>query len=353
MVTKEQVVGALEGIVDPFLNKTLKETNAIKEVTVKPEKEHVSIKIAIVKTGTAEQMQLQGAIVKLVKELGAATVGLRFTEFTEEEQLQFAPQEEQSESLLSPHSKTTFLAVASGKGGVGKSTVSVNLAISLARLGKKVGIVDADIYGFSVPDMMGIEKRPVVRGDKIIPVERFGVKVISMGFFVEDNAPVIWRGPMLGKMLNHFFTEVEWGDLDYLVLDLPPGTGDVALDVHSMLPSCKEIIVTTPHPTAAFVAARAGAMALRTEHEIIGVVENMSYFESKVTGEKEYVFGKGGGEKLAADLQTVVLGQIPLQQPDWNAEEFAPSVYDEEHSTGVIYKQIAKQVIERAAIEQK
>ncbi|ENQ3080683.1 TPA: Mrp/NBP35 family ATP-binding protein [Bacillus pseudomycoides] len=353
MVTKEQVMGALEGIVDPFLNKTLKETNAIKEVTVKPEKEHVSIKIAIVKTGTAEQMQLQGTIVKLVKELGAATVGLRFAEFTEEERLQFAPQEEQSESLLSPHSKTTFLAVASGKGGVGKSTVSVNLAVSLARLGKKVGIVDADIYGFSVPDMMGIEKRPIVRGDKIIPVERFGVKVISMGFFVEDNAPVIWRGPMLGKMLNHFFTEVEWGDLDYLVLDLPPGTGDVALDVHSMLPACKEVIVTTPHPTAAFVAARAGAMALRTEHEIIGVVENMSYFESKVTGEKEYVFGKGGGEKLATELQTEVLGQIPLQQPDWNTEEFAPSVYGEEHKIGVIYKQIAQQVIERAAIEQK
>ncbi|MEH6890485.1 Mrp/NBP35 family ATP-binding protein [Bacillus sp. JJ864] len=353
MVTKEQVMGALEGIVDPFLNKTLKETNAIKEVTVKPEKEHVSIKVAIVRTGTAEQMQLQGTIVKLVKELGAATVGLRFAEFTEEERLQFSPQEEQSESLLSPHSKTTFLAVASGKGGVGKSTVSVNLAISLARLGKKVGIVDADIYGFSVPDMMGIEKRPIVRGDQIIPVERFGVKVISMGFFVEDNAPVIWRGPMLGKMLNHFFTEVEWGDLDYLVLDLPPGTGDVALDVHSMLPSCKEIIVTTPHPTAAFVAARAGAMALRTEHEIIGVVENMSYFESKVTGEKEYVFGKGGGEKLATELQTAVLGQIPLQQPDWNTEEFAPSVYGEEHIIGVIYKQIAQQVIERAAIEQK
>lgn len=151
---------------------------------------------------------------------------------------------------MSPNSKTTFLAVASGKGGVGKSTVSVNLAVALARLGKKVGIIDADIYGFSVPDMMGIEKRPIVRGDKIIPVERLGVKVISMGFFVEDNAPVIWRGPMLGKMLNHFFTEVEWGDLDYLVLDLPPGTGDVALDVHSMLPSCKEIIVTTPHPTS-------------------------------------------------------------------------------------------------------
>jgi len=128
--------------------------------------------------------------------------------------------------------------------------------------------------------MMGITKRPVVRGERIIPVERHGVKVISMGFFVEDNAPIIWRGPMLGKMLNSFFNEVEWGELDYLLLDLPPGTGDVALDVHTMLPSCKEIIVTTPHPTAAFVAARAGAMALKTEHEILGVIENMSYFES-------------------------------------------------------------------------
>lgn len=355
MITKEQVVGALEGIADPFLHKTLKETNAIKEVTVKQEKQHVSVKVAIVKTGTAEQMQLQTSIVKLVKELGATTVGLRFTEFTEEELALFAPEEEQkqSESLLAPSSKTTFLAVASGKGGVGKSTVSVNLAVSLARLGKKVGIIDADIYGFSVPDMMGIEKRPIVRGDKIIPVERLGVKVISMGFFVEDNAPVIWRGPMLGKMLNHFFTEVEWGDLDYLVLDLPPGTGDVALDVHSMLPSCKEVIVTTPHPTAAFVAARAGAMALRTEHDIIGVIENMSYFESKVTGEKEYVFGKGGGKKLADELQTVVLGQIPLQQPDWNEEDFAPSVYDETHRIGVIYTKIAEKVIEKTTAVQK
>lgn len=355
MITKEQVVGALEGIIDPFLHKALKETNAIKEVTVKEDKQHVSVKVAIVKTGTAEQMQLQTNIVKLVKELGAATVGLRFTEFTEEELALFAPKEEekQSESLLAPNSKTTFLAVASGKGGVGKSTVSVNLAVSLARLGKKVGIVDADIYGFSVPDMMGIEKRPIVRGDKIIPVERFGVKVISMGFFVEDNAPVIWRGPMLGKMLNHFFTEVEWGDLDYLVLDLPPGTGDVALDVHSMLPACKEVIVTTPHPTAAFVAARAGAMALRTEHEVIGVIENMAYFESKVTGEKEHVFGKGGGDKLAAELQTSVLGRIPLQQPDWNEEDFAPSVYDETHQIGVIYSKIAEKVIEKVAAEQK
>src|SRR5690625_2569082 len=162
--------------------------------------------------------------------------------------------------------------------------------------------------------MMGIEKRPVVRGDKIIPVERFGVKVISMGFFVEDNSPIVWRGPMLGKMLNSFFKEVEWGELDYLLLDLPPGTGDIALDVHELIPSCKEIIVTTPHPTAAFVAARAGQMALKTDHEKIGVVENMAYVESKKTGEKEYVFSRGGGDKLAEVLQTKALGTLPLKQ---------------------------------------
>ncbi|MFX3624233.1 MAG: P-loop NTPase [Ectobacillus sp.] len=351
MITKEQVVQVLEQLKDPFLHKTLKETHGVKEVTVKPEKAHVSVKVAIAKTGTAEQMQLQAEIVRLVKELGAATVGLRFTELTAEELDEFGtPAQQEPQTLLSPNSKTVFLAVASGKGGVGKSTVSVNLAVALARLGKKVGIVDADIYGFSVPDMMGITKRPVVRGERIIPVERLGVKVMSMGFFVEDNAPVIWRGPMLGKMLNHFFTEVEWGDLDYLVLDLPPGTGDVALDVHSMLPSCKEVIVTTPHPTASFVAARAGAMALRTEHEIIGVIENMSYFESKLTGEKEYVFGKGGGQKLADELRTRLLGQIPLEQPDWDKEDFAPSVYDADHKIGAIYNEIAQEIIDLVTV---
>ncbi len=350
MLTEARVREVVGSLKEPFLHKTLAELDAIEEVKIKEEKNHVSVKVQVARTGSAEQLQLQTQIVNALKGAGAATVGIRFGQLPEEVLAAHRNNEPQKEKSLLHSEKTTFIAIASGKGGVGKSTVSVNLAVALARLGKKVGLIDADIYGFSVPDMMGITKRPVVRGEKIIPVERFGVQVISMGFFVEDNAPIIWRGPMLGKMLNSFFQEVEWGDqLDYLLLDLPPGTGDVALDVHTMLPHCKEIIVTTPHPTAAFVAARAGAMALRTEHEVLGVIENMAYFESKLTGEKEYVFGRGGGDKLAEELHTEVLGRLPLDQPDWNEDDFAPSIYQKDHRLGKIYTEIAEKVVNRLA----
>lgn len=340
-----ELIGQLQ---DPFLHKTLNETNGLIDVSIKEEKNHISVKLAIAKTNTPEQMQLQMKVVDVLKEAGFGTVGIRFEELPQEVLAQFrgTATESEAQDLLSPLNKVDFISIASGKGGVGKSTVSVNLAIALARLGKKVGLIDADIYGFSVPDMMGIQKSPVIRGESIIPVERFGVKVISMGFFVEDNAPVVWRGPMLGKVLDQFFKDVEWGDLDFLLLDLPPGTGDVALDIHQMLPSSKEIVVTTPHPTAAFVAARAGAMALQTDHEVLGVIENMAWFQSK-TGDKEYVFGKGGGPKLAEELRTELLGQIPLGQPDWNEEDFAPSVYAEEHPTGKLYEEIATKVINK------
>lgn len=215
--------------------------------------------------------------------------------------------------LLDLASGVKFIMVASGKGGVGKSTVTVNLAVALARLEKRVGLIDADIYGFSVPDMMGINERPSIVNNYIIPQEQFGVKVMSMGFFVEDNSPVVWRGPMLGKMLRNFFQEVQWGQLDYMLLDLPPGTGDVALDVHQMIPQSKELIVTTPHATAAFVAARAGTMAIHTKHDIIGVVENMSYLQCNRCGEKQYIFGRSGGAKLAKELQVDLLAQLPLE----------------------------------------
>jgi ATP-binding protein involved in chromosome partitioning len=196
--------------------------------------------------------------------------------------------------------------------------------------------------------MMGIDQKPELIGNRIIPIERFGVKVISMGFFVEDNTPVIWRGPMLGKMLRNFFNEVNWGDVEYVLLDLPPGTGDVALDVHQMIPQSKEIIVTTPHATAAFVAARAGAMAIHTNHEMLGIVENMSYYQDS-SGEKAYIFGRGGGGKLAEQLNTQLLAQIPLGAPDNHVSEpdYSPSVYKAESETGLLYKDLAQQVISK------
>jgi ATP-binding protein involved in chromosome partitioning len=350
MLNEQQVRELLGALQDPFLHRSLMETNGITSVSIKEEKNHVSVKLAIAKTNTPEQMQLQMKVVEMLKGAGAASVGIRFEELPPETLSQFRGQATSAEAqdLLSPLNKVEFISIASGKGGVGKSTVSVNLAVALARLGKKVGLIDADIYGFSVPDMMGIDKTPVVRGNTIIPVERFGVKVISMGFFVEDNMPVVWRGPMLGKVLDQFFRDVEWGELDYLLLDLPPGTGDVALDIHQMLPASKEIVITTPHPTAAFVAARAGAMALQTDHEVLGVIENMAWFESK-DGTKEYLFGQGGGPKLAEELQAPLLGQIPLGQPDWNEEDFAPSVYAADHPTGKIYEEIAQQILKQFA----
>lgn len=340
MLNEQEIREVVGQLIDPTIERSLADTNGIRDVRIKGD--YVSLKIALAQAGSGEQLTLQQEIVKELKEKGFKTVGLRF-EALGDHGIQAAT----TPSILKPESGTTFIAIASGKGGVGKSTVSVNLAVALARAGKKVGLIDADIYGFSVPDMMGIETRPAVVNDRIIPPERFGVKVISMGFFVEDNAPVIWRGPMLGKMLNNFFSDVEWGDLDYLLLDLPPGTGDVALDIHSMLPSCQELIVTTPHATAAFVAARAGAMAIKTNHRLLGIIENMAYFESKVTGEKEYVFGSGGGEKLSEALKTDILAKIPLGQPYANESDFAPSIYRDDHPFETHYNELAARVIEK------
>lgn len=208
------------------------------------------------------------------------------------------------------------LVVASGKGGVGKSTVTANLAVALSEQGLRVGAVDADIYGFSLPTLLGATEPPAVDADKrLIPTHASGVQLLSMDFFVPPGQAVIWRGPMLGKMLTEFLSVAVWRDIDVLLLDLPPGTGDIALDVHEMLPNSQEIVVTTPDPLAARVAIRAGQMAQRTQHTVLGVVENMSFLPCPGCGQDLHPFGTGGGQQVALGLGVPLLAQVPLGGP--------------------------------------
>src|SRR5437773_4075053 len=203
---------------------------------------------------------------------------------------------------LSLDATTRVLAVCSGKGGVGKSTLTANLAVALAQEGKQVGILDADVYGHSVPHLLGIRQKPVLVDKMIVPPVAHDLKLMSIGFFLDDNQPVMWRGPMLHRALEQFLTDVHWGELDTLVVDMPPGTGDVSISLGQLLPRAEAVIVTTPQPLAQEVAARAALMAQKTNMRLIGVVENMS-------GE---AFGSGGGERLAEELGIPLLGRIPL-----------------------------------------
>jgi ATP-binding protein involved in chromosome partitioning len=216
-----------------------------------------------------------------------------------------------------PGSRTRVYAIASGKGGVGKSSVTVNLAAALALRGLSVGVVDADIYGHSIPRMLGTTDRPTQVEDMIMPPQAHGVKVISIGMFTAGNAAVVWRGPMLHRALQQFLADVYWGDLDVLLLDLPPGTGDVAISLAQLLPSAEILVVTTPQTAAAEVAERAGAISMQTHQRLVGIVENMSWLELP-TGERMEIFGSGGGSTVAGSLSRLVgahvplLGQIPL-----------------------------------------
>ncbi|SEU31013.1 Mrp/NBP35 family ATP-binding protein [Paenibacillus sp. NFR01] len=364
MLTREHIQELLQVVTDPVTGKSLVDLQLIRDIMVKEDR--VSLSVVCLDPDDQNRMKLEQEVRDRLTEAGVQNIHIRLRDATDYERSLHRSGSDEADSstqqedkpkghaaglqglpLLSEESGVHFIAIASGKGGVGKSTVTVNLAAALARKGKRVGLIDADIYGFSVPDMMGIEEGPQVEEGTIIPVERFGVKVMSMGFFIRENNPVIWRGPMLGKMLRQFFSDVGWGELDYMLLDLPPGTGDVALDVHQMLPGSKEIIVTTPHATAAFVAARAGSMALQTEHEVLGVVENMAYYECSSCGKRDYIFGRGGGARLAETLHTELLAQLPLGAPDNHVSEpdFSPSVYKAESATGVLFDELADRVI--------
>jgi len=203
------------------------------------------------------------------------------------------------------------MLIASGKGGVGKSSVTTNLAIALAQRGKKVGLIDADVWGFSIPRMLGIEHAPVVIDDMLIPPDTHGVRAISMGFFAEEDQPVIWRGPMLHKALEQFLTDVFWDEPDYLLIDLPPGTGDISLSLAQFLPRAEMFVVTTPQPAAQRVAQRAAFMAEKVNLGVKGVIENMSHFTGD-DGKKYYLFGAGGGQDLADRLEVPLVGNVPL-----------------------------------------
>ena len=219
---------------------------------------------------------------------------------------------ESSPAITDKRSTTRVLGISSGKGGVGKSTVSVNLAIALAQIGKRVGILDADVYGFSLPKMLDAPTDPIVLGDTVSPTLVHGVRCLSMGYFVDDDQPVIWRGPMLHKAIEQLLTEAWWDNLDFLLIDMPPGTGDVALTLSEVIPRIEMYVVTTPQPAAQRVAQRSAFAAKKLKLAVRGVIENMSYFVGD-DGKRYEIFGSGGGEQLSADLGTPLLGQIPLE----------------------------------------
>ncbi|MBL0389373.1 Mrp/NBP35 family ATP-binding protein [Tumebacillus sp. ITR2] len=346
MVTREAILDALRPVQDPEVHKSIVELGMVREVEINGD--HANVEVVLTISGCPLRNKIDSDVREALGTVaGLKTFDLKLGTMTDEERAKFrsvlrggqSEEEAITPALLAPDTKTQFVAVASGKGGVGKSTVTANLAVAMARQGFRVGIIDADIYGFSIPGIFGIgDKKPTVIDNLLLPVIAHDVKIISMHFFVPDNRPVIWRGPMLGKMLRNFFAEVHWGDIDVLLLDMPPGTGDMALDIHQLLPKSKEIIVTTPQQNATEVAARVGTMAIQTQHDILGVVENMSFFEHK--GEKHYIFGKGGGERLALELKTDLLSQIPLGV----ANETGDGIYDADSAQGLAYAHLAKTI---------
>ena len=302
---RDAILQALEQVIDPELRKPVTELDMVRDVTV--DGGHVAVTIALTVAGcplrSSFEEQVGGALGGVE---GVEEVSLSFDVMTPEERERLTARlrggVDQRSKGISLDARTRVIAVASGKGGVGKSTVTVNLAAALAQLGQQVGVLDADVYGHSVPHLLGISQRPVLVDRMIVPPVKHDLKLMSIGFFLDDNAPVMWRGPMLHRALEQFLSDVHWGELDTLVVDMPPGTGDVSISLGQLLPRAEVLVVTTPQPLAQEVASRAAVMAQKTNMRLLGVVENMS-------GD---VFGSGGGDALANELGVALLGRIPL-----------------------------------------
>ena len=316
MVDLDAVRAAIGAVQDPELHRGLDELGMLREVEADGD-DGVRVLIALTIPGCPLQDRLTTDATAAARSVdGVERVAIDFTSMNDSERSAVV-QSVRGESNIrevtigKPGSPTRVIGVSSGKGGVGKSTVTTNLAVALARYGKLVGIIDADVWGFSIPRMLGIDRQPVVLDDMILPPEAHGVTVMSMDYFVGDDQPVIWRGPMLHKAIEQFLVDVLWDDPDFLLIDMPPGTGDVAISLSQFLPYAETIVVTTPQPTAERVAARAGLMAEKVNQQVLGVVENMSWFTGD-DGKRYPIFGEGGGEALAEKLGVELLGQIPL-----------------------------------------
>jgi len=307
---------ALATVEDPEIRRPITDLNMVKSVAVDDGAVRVEILLTI--AGCPLKDKLHQDITAAVSAVeGVRSVHIDFGSMTPEQRkdlqtsLRGGGTAEPVIPFAQPGSRTRVYAVASGKGGVGKSSVTVNLAAAMAKRGLSVGVIDADIYGHSVPRMLGASDRPTQVEDMIMPPQAHGVKVISIGMFTSGNAAVVWRGPMLHRALQQFLADVYWGDLDVLLLDLPPGTGDVAISLAQLLPNAEILVVTTPQMAAAEVAERAGAIALQTHQRLIGVVENMSWLELP-NGDRMEIFGAGGGATVAESLTRVIGAQVPL-----------------------------------------
>lgn len=317
MATREEVLRALEDVEDPELRRSVVELGMVREIKI--EGGVVFVEVALTVSGCPLKGRIEEDVRRRLLALpGVGKAIVKLGVMTEEERRAMGERlhgkQEARSRLLDPDSPTRVLTVASGKGGVGKSTVTVNLAAALAREGFRVGVLDADIYGFSVPRLLGLQgRRPQVFDKAIVPLEAEGMQVMSMGFFLDEQTPVIWRGPMLAGAVNQFLNDVLWADLDYLLVDLPPGTGDVALSLVQRLPRSLMILVTTPQEASVHVAARAAHLARKTRQEIAGIVENMAYFKCPDCGREHRIFGSGGADRLAEALGVPVLGRVPLE----------------------------------------
>jgi ATP-binding protein involved in chromosome partitioning len=306
-VDQAKVLDALRVVQDPDLHRDIVSLGFIKDLNVDGGRVAFTIELTTPACPVKDQMrdQARAAVLQLP---GVSAVDVRMSAKVRE-----AVGADGARQSL-PGVKNV-IAVGAGKGGVGKTTVAVNLAVALAKCGGQVGIIDGDIYGPNVPIMLGMKAQLVTDGQKIVPAEKYGLRVISMGFLTADDAPIIWRGPMLHGALQQFFREVRWGALDYLVVDLPPGTGDVALSLSQTVPVAGAIVVTTPQQVSLADSRRAIAMYKKLNIPPLGIIENMSYFACPQCGHEADIFGHGGGERMAADLGIAFVGRIPIYQP--------------------------------------